>query len=599
MGENIIRNKIVLGILNEFQNDFGLNDDQSKSFEKLVNYVVLSKIDPEAFSDVNVYDSIDVDKSCTFGIDTFALFINDHLIINKEEIALYQKSNRMDIRFIFIQTKRSPSVEIGDLLKFGTAVENFFSTKPSIKLTEELQEAKDLVDELFKPENARVFANGKNSCELYYATSGKKTEDDNVLGSIELITKRLKDIIEEIPDISLKHISSDYIIDSYNEIENTYKVNIIFDKNITCGDIKGVEQSFIGYLPVVEFLKLIKGQDGNIRKNLFYENVRDFQGGYNAVNTEIAGTLLNIEQIDQFLLLNNGVTIVAKSFSNIRSTEYEVSDYYIVNGCQTSNVIYQNIDKISDPSLLNIPVKIVHTIDNNIIANLIRSTNRQTPVPDEAFVSLEKFHKRLQEYYKRFGHNCHEKIYYERRSKEFSNSENRVEKQRIINLHAQIRSFISVIVGEPQLVMSNNPTSILKEHKSKMFQDDHIFTPYYLSSLLLFLFYELNQRNKINGKYIISRYWICWIARVLASNSLDIGNMNSANTEKNCENIINRLSDDSYKVELYRKAINVFDECKRDFKEKNGRQRNSQLVRLKAFRDLIKIKLASKLNFFL
>lgn len=251
----------------------------------------------------------------------------------------------------------------------------------------------------------------------------KKTEDSHVLGTIELTTKRLKTVIEEIPEFSIKHISSDHIIDSYNEIENTYKVNVIFDKNISCGHINGVEQSFIGYLPVIEFLKLIRGQDGNIRKNLFYENVRDFQGGHNAVNTEIAGTLLNPSQIDQFLLLNNGVTIVAKNFTNIRSTEYEISDYYIVNGCQTSNVIYQNIGNINEPSSLNIPVKIVHTTDNNIIANLIRSTNRQTPVPDEAFVSLEKFHKRLQEYYKRYGQTCHEKIYYERRSKEFSNSE--------------------------------------------------------------------------------------------------------------------------------------------------------------------------------
>lgn len=409
----------------------------------------------------------------------------------------------------------------------------------------------------------------------------KKTEDSNVLGTIDLTTERLKTVIEEIPEFSIKHISSDYIIDSYNEIENTYKVNVVFDKNISCGHINGVEQSFIGYMPVSEFLKLIKGQDGNIRKNLFYENVRDFQGGSNAVNTEIASTLLNPNQIDQFLLLNNGVTIVAKSFINLRSTEYEISDYYIANGCQTSNVIYQHIEKIEDPSSLNIPIKIVHTTDNNIIANLIRSTNRQTPVPDEAFVSLEKFHKRLQEYYKRYGQTCHERIYYERRSKEFSNSENRVEKQRIINLHAQIRSFISVVIGEPQLVMSNNPTSILKEHKSKMFQDDHIFTPYYLSSLLLFIFYELNQKGKINGRYTISRYWICWIARILAFNSLDIGNMNSANTEKKCESVINNLADNTYTLTLFRNAIDIYDKCKREFKEKKWQTTQRSISKIK------------------
>ncbi|MDP1465925.1 AIPR family protein, partial [Klebsiella pneumoniae] len=47
---------------------------------------------------------------------------------------------------------------------------------------------------------------------------------------------------------------------------------------------------------------------------MFYENVRDFKGGSNAVNNEIASNLLNPNKIDKCLMLNNGVTIVAKSF---------------------------------------------------------------------------------------------------------------------------------------------------------------------------------------------------------------------------------------------------------------------------------------------
>ncbi|MFC1502811.1 AIPR family protein [Pseudomonadota bacterium] len=596
MGNKVISNRILLGILDEFERDFEISNEESKSFENLVNYVALSKYDPEAFSDSCVFDTVDVDKSGTFGIDTFALFINDSLITNKSEIELHQKTKRMDVRLVFIQTKRSTSIDSGDFLKFTTAVKNFFSPSPAIELSEELEVAKSLVDELFKPQNARLFAKKKPRCDLFYATSGGLSTDETILGLFKQEESSLKLSVPEMDSFTIKQIDSDYIIDSYNEIENKYTVYINFEKNISCGEINGVEQSFIGYLPVEEFLKLIKGSDGNIRKNLFYENVRDFQGNKNTVNTEISETLCDEQKIDKFLLLNNGVTIVAKEFSNIRSSEYEICDYYIVNGCQTSNVIYEHADKVGDSPFLKIPIKIVHTTDNNIITSLIRSTNRQTPVPDEAFISLEKFHKRLQEFYKRYSQDCFESLYYERRSKEFSNGYERVERPRIVNLHAQIRSFISIILGEPQLVMSNNPTSILKEHGSKMFQEEHKHMPYFISSLFLYLFYNLRQSKKISGKYVISRFWICWIARVLAFKQLDIGNLNSPKTEKKCDKIIRELENEKYRVELFRKSVKVFEQAKAEHREMHGRQLNAQLVRLRTFRDIVKSQLLKEIS---
>lgn len=596
MEDKIIKNRILLGILNEFESDFELKDEESKSFEKLVNYVTFSKVDPEAFSDVCVFDQLDVDKESTFGIDSFALFINDTIITSKEDIKSHQKTKRMDVRFSFIQTKRSTSIDSGHFLKFTAAVRSFFSANPTLQLPDELLHAKELVDELFKPENARLFSNKKPKCDLFFATSGSKTKDEIILGLFDQERQGLELAAPEIGVFTITHVDSDYIIDSYNELENKFAVIIDFEKNISCGNIEDVEQSFIGYLPADEFLKLIKGADGNIRRNLFYENVRDFQGEKNPVNQEISKTLSDEKKIDQFLLLNNGVTIVAKEFTNIRSSQYEICDYYIVNGCQTSNVIYKFSDNIKDIGKLNVPVKIVHTTDNEVITSLIRSTNRQTPVPDEAFVSLEKFHKRLQEFYKRYSQDCFESLYYERRSKEFSNGNFRVERPRIVNLHGQIRSFISIIAGEPQLVMSNNPTSILKEHGSKMFQEEHIYTPYYLSSLLLYLFYSLKQDRKISGKYTISRYWICWITRVLAFEKIDIGQMNSQKTERKCEEVIHSLSDDKNRYSLFRQAIEIFEKSKRIHREEHGRQYNSQLVRLKTFRDIIKSELLRKVS---
>ena len=588
MTNKVLSNKIILGILDEFRASYEFGEtSESKLFEKLVNYVTLSKYDPEAFNDVSTFDLVDVDRESTFGIDSFALFINDSFISSKEDIAEHRKVKRMDVRLVFIQTKRSISFDSGEFLKFTAAVKNFLSDKQFMSLSDELRDCKGIIDELFSTENARLFAKKKPKCEMFFAVSGSKSLEHDYRPLFAQEEKNLKALVPEFDSFNIRFVDADYIIDSYSELENKYTVSINFEKNISCHPIADVEQSYIGYLPVNEFLKLITGSDGNIRKNIFYENVRSFQGDENSVNSEMAETLKNPSKVDQFIILNNGVTVVAKEFSNIKSNEYEICDYYIVNGCQTSNVLFQNARSVEDLSSLFIPIKIVHTTNNDVISSIIRSTNRQTPVPDEAFVSLEKFHKRLQEYYQRRSQNCFESLYYERRSKEFSGSFEHIERPRIVNLHGLIRSFTSVILNEPQLAMSQNPTVILKEHNSKLFQDNHAYSPYFLASLLLYLFYTCSENGKISKQYVISRYWICWIARVLLTKSLNIGHINSTKVDKLCEELIEKLADSSFAIDLFRGATQLFEKSKIKHREEYGRQYNKQLIRLKTFNNTV------------
>ena len=52
MTQKVLSNKIILGILEEFKANYEFGESsESKLFERLVNYVTLSKYDPEAFSD--------------------------------------------------------------------------------------------------------------------------------------------------------------------------------------------------------------------------------------------------------------------------------------------------------------------------------------------------------------------------------------------------------------------------------------------------------------------------------------------------------------------------------------------------------------------
>lgn len=83
---------------------------------------------------------------------------------------------------------------------------------------------------------------------------------------------------------------------------------------------------------------------------------------------------------------------------------------------------------------------------------------------------------------------------------------------------------------------------------------------------------------------------------MLLFENIDIGPMNSEKTEKKCDYLIERLSEVNFSVSVFRNAIKILDDAKKEHKLAHGRQRNSQLVRLKSFRDLVKQKLVLALK---
>lgn len=167
-------------------------------------------------------------------------------------------------------------------------------------------------------------------------------------------------------------------------------------------------------IPFKEFKKIIVDENDRIQ-NVFEDNVRDFQGDSNDVNKRILSTITG-ESVDLFSVLNNGVTIVTNSLNNTGDT-FTIKDYQIVNGCQTSNVMYnnrtsENIDEIHSP------IKIIATENEDIKNQITFATNSQTQIKKEQLASVTQFQRYLEQYYNSFeGDKRH---YYERRSKQYN-----------------------------------------------------------------------------------------------------------------------------------------------------------------------------------
>ena len=585
-----MENKFVKSILDEFTNDFKLEKlEISKRFEYLTNYLVVSKIHPDVFNALPDLQEIDVDNGSNFGIDGIAIIINNNLLVNKDDIEIYKRSKDLDIRIIFTQSKTSPSYDSGSIYKFIGAVQNFFAENNDINLTAEVKYFKDIYNYLFEHNNARLINKNSPRCELLFSTTAKPINDPVIEGIAKQGEKNILQACSELKYVKIHLLGADYIIDTYNEIENRYETVINFKNNLTLDRIKGVEQSYIGYLNYIEFLKLVTDKDGTLRRNLFYENVRDYQGSDNKVNLEISETLSEHELRDKFILLNNGITVVANYLKALGSNDYEIRDYQIVNGCQTSTILYNHNSILSTADNFYVPIKIIHTNDGDVINRIIKATNRQTPVPDEAFVALDKFHKRLQEYYVVMSEEMPEKLFYERRSKEYTNSEKRIEKNQIINLHSQIRSFTAIFLALPQLVYNNNPNEILRTKEKLLFQENHSHISYYTASYILNGFQKEIMNGNIQPTFGSFRYYFGLIYRVLSTYEFKNPFLSSGKMNEYCYKIINSLNDDEKRKVLFHKACEIIKISITAEKQKlnNGRISIRSLMRTISFKDEI------------
>ena len=182
---------------------------------------------------------------------------------------------------------------------------------------------------------------------------------------------------------------------TYRELERGVVKDVEFSRTAVFPRIDGVDDAYIGLLSGDEFTKLVSTDGGELNRELFFDNVRDFQG-HNPVNSEINHTLADDQLRYNFPLLNNGVTIVAREL-NRKGDTFTISDFQIVNGCQTTHILFQNKSNIDAATF--IPVKLVATRDRQVIVEVIKATNRQTEVRPEALESLTPFHKELEDFY--------------------------------------------------------------------------------------------------------------------------------------------------------------------------------------------------------
>ena len=307
--------------------------------------------------------------------------------------------------------------------------------------------------------------------------------------------------------IEISPIDADQLHQLYRNTTETIAVEIVFQNRCTLPDIDGIKEAYVGTLPAEEYLKLVTDDAGNIRKSVFYDNVRDYQGS-NDVNAEIGDTLASPSAI-RFPVLNNGITVVARELLTT-GNRFQVRDYQVVNGCQSSHVLFNSLSQFN-AKVVHVPVKIIVTTSEDVINSIIKATNRQTAVKAEELAALSEFQKTLETYYGTFSGSS--KLYYERRSKQYASNRN-VERTRVVTIPLQIRAFASMFLDLPHRV-GGYYGSLTRNIGNRFFLKNHSPAPYHISALALYRLEYMFRNSELDRDLRKFRWHILMMARRL------------------------------------------------------------------------------------
>lgn len=553
-------NKILQGMLDDFKRGSIFEKiELPRAYEYFVNYLIISKFHPDAFNDKGDLDRVIVDEKSQFGLDAIAFIVNGNLVMSKEDISIYAKSNKLDVDILFIQTKTEEKCDTGDLLKTIQATKHFLNNFDAItEKNSNILNAKEIYDELFDFENYRHCTSQSPKCHIYFVTAANEWDKSLVNNLCTNSANEITSMISDIKSVDIQVLGREYIMDAYSEIKNRISVQINLKNCITLDRIDGVKEAYIGYLTGDDYLNIICDKNGDIRRRIFYENVRDYQGIENSVNKEIRATISAKKTRGQFILLNNGVTIITKSVTSLGANSYELSDFQIVNGCQTSNEIFNCKNYASD---ILVPIKIIYTTDADIISSIVKATNRQSPVPEEAFVALNKYHKELQLLFGEYSKDMPLEMFYERRSGEEDDIKEKKGAYQVVTLHGIIRAFESVYCQNPNMVYGRNPANILKSQNEHLFCKSHKPEVYYLASYLFVKFVSMQQSEKFSKHDYALRFYVIMVVRILMIGTMNVPDLSSDAMDKENKKMITILKTDTKAESYFIAAKNIVEKA--------------------------------------
>ncbi len=450
MWNKLFKNPMLKAKFIDFVDKYELNGNpEINNIRKFICYTYISQVQPERLDrDFDLLDDICDKRLSEFGIFGLAIALNSQLLTTKTDIDdILQNGCKAKFDIYLITDKID--------IDYEKVLEKIIHEKKEFAFIEVLQ----------------------------YIVSQKIIMKWEELPAVNLVivSDRVKEpvVVRKDSVIEKKYqINEDRLFRIAKANDNDYSLTLEYTDSITLSPQNGAGQTYVTLCNAQQIVDILTNEDGMIRANMFDANVRAYQGNTD-VNNEMIKTLQSCPE--NFVLYNNGITIVCNELIPKGKT-LTISNPQIVNGCQTCNSLYKaNADGI-DISKAKVIVKTIEAIGESVAQGIVRGTNRQNIVYEEAFETIRQFHKDFEDFVNIMEVPKFLKVYYERRSKQYY-SDTQIKPYQKFNLRMLIQSTVALFMNKVEIA-HRHESKLITEYKDVLFVDGQSFYPYYVAALL-------------------------------------------------------------------------------------------------------------------
>lgn len=388
-----------------------------------------------------IVDSLYRQERYDFGIDAVYITGSNEFIEQLEDLDDFNEDTEFKIQLF--QFKRGTGISQADVLKFKSGIEKvlineeisdsdnlYFYNRMSV-----LNEIKEKIYESFPSENVSVV------CYVVFSGMANNIHNDPI------VSKECVAIEESLhsngyTNTRLEVVDCQYLIKDPSRSQN---ITDIIEYEKTFKYITDTEQSqkLNGYISILkgsQIAELVRKHQASI----FEANIRDYFKRSD-LNSKIIETCSDQEEAKFFWSYNNGLTMTCSKVEELPSNKYKLHNLQIVNGCQTSNAIYnavKNREKVielkkkvisgevltrKENDLLSkverlqfddettLLLKIIETSDQDLIYKITETTNSQTPIKTFSLKANDDVQILIEKYLEEYG------VSYERRVNELKN----------------------------------------------------------------------------------------------------------------------------------------------------------------------------------
>lgn len=519
--------------------------EEARQFELFVNYSIL------AARLANTYEIDDVTSTEEDdGIDGVAIIIDEELVISSEDAEACFSTGRKnhDVEVVFVQAKTSESYGLGDFLKFKEAILRF-SASENYESNDTVQNnAREIFDVILS--NVPKIRGGKPNITVRFVTTGIYRKPAELEKAKNQFTSQLNDL-GYFGNIDVEFLGREEITKLWISTYETVSSELEMFSNAALPKIHGIDEAYLAVVKAKDLVNnLLLNEDGNLRAHVFQENVRAFLGIDNPVNESIAKTLEEVNQSTRFPVLNNGITIVSPDV-RVQGSVLHLENFQIVNGCQTSNVLFECRDSLNDSVMVNL--KVVETSNEDVFADLVRATNSQSKVDETQFLSLRPVVKRVEDYFNSFeGQDG--RLYFERRDRQYVGRD--IPAVRTFNVNVSAKAVASMFFERPDLAY-RYPKQMYEQLGDQIFSDNTKECVFYAACLSLYRLHLLVASAEIPQNMRKYKWHILVLVRAIIAGK-EIPNISSKKVDKYAGKLITSFSKHGPSVlEPFNEAIDI------------------------------------------